>query len=231
MTNETVQLFSQLNTEIQELKKQLSHLSKKDQSSAPQQEKQFKNKPTNVKSTKLPTYIITLDSIKVTSPKRKLTATSSPKDINAAKIQSLIRGALVRKRLTKYRFQQYCIKKIQACIRGFLVRKRQEKIAKRKVSLTNECEKCKQHELEISALKSQISELKLIVEDCQKTKLQHEKALKYLFSQLKSITPQPEKAKIQHEETKEKSEEKIIHESKNEEIPPQNSKSKIVYFK
>ena len=200
----TAMIFAQLKSEMLEIKKSMAALHKtvantamanKKQAEKPVIKEVSKKEKEAVSSSKgaLPSYILTLTSMNVSKiTKKKVPA--SDKEQNIVKIQALIRGALVRKRLTKYRFQQYCIKKIQAYIRGFLARKKhkdevvkEKEKEKAKTPAKAECEKCKKYEEEISELKEQIKELKTAVDECTKAKEQHEKALKYLFTQMKTL--------------------------------------------
>lgn len=141
------QMVQKLQAEIDELKITFSRSFK--QQSA--QKKESKQHPNKLKA-KMPNYILTLKSIGTAPLKTKVQPTL--KNIHVLKIQALIRGAIVRRRMTKYRFQQYCIIKIQSHYRGHLVRK--HKHNKEKANIHPECEKCKENCLEIVKLREQV---------------------------------------------------------------------------
>ena len=142
----------------------------------------------------LPPDIMTLDNIRVNPcPKKVFSNTQNPELV---KVQSLIRGVLVRQRLKKYKFQEYCVTKIQAWIKGYLLRKKQK--ALKALSKKTECKKCKKNEEEIISLRKEVAELKSTLKEYAKIGAQHEKALKYLFSQIKIL------AEAKHPRTEDK---------------------------
>jgi len=151
------------------------------------------NKPKTIKQ-ELPSYIITLEQIGVSEVKRPSYKTK--KDFNAIQLQKLIRGYLVRHRLTKYRFQQYCIRIIQSWIKGHLTRKRL------KGSKGSVCNDCKKNEAEINKLKDEVKEMQIKLNECMKGKEQHEKALNYVFSHIKNLVEQVRKKDKSTEECK-----------------------------